>query len=286
MEKLKAYADLLRLHAPTGYMLLLYPCLFGLGLSITELSQLRYALLFFVGSLVMRSSGCIINDIFDRNIDCRVDRTKNRPLATRILSIKEALAALVILMLIGLAILCTLPRLAIIIGILTVPLITIYPLMKRITYFPQAVLGMSFGGAGVLIAYASITNTVSLPTILMYIGCIFWTLGYDGIYAFMDMDDDKKIGVKSIALFLRDLNYKAWLMCFYMIFILLFLCSAFLVKCNFYILPFVLAGLIMLKWQVWTLDIKSRENCMERFKNNNYVGLIISIGLIICKLGT
>lgn len=228
----------------------------------------------------MRSSGCIINDICDRKIDARVERTKSRPLANGALSIKEALVLLGILMLCGLVILLSLPRLAIILGLLTIPLIIIYPLMKRFTYFPQVILGMSFGGAGVLIAYASIANTIDLPAILLYIGCIFWTLGYDGIYAFMDAEDDKKIGTKSIALFLRDRNYKAWLMFFYVAFIALVLCSALLSGCNFYVVPACAMGLAMLIWQVWTLDIKSSKNCLDRFKNNSYVGLMIGVGLI------
>lgn len=285
MNKLRVYSHLIRLHAPVGYALLFLPCLFGLGISITQPKQLWYIPLFFVGAFVMRSAGCIINDIWDRGIDAQVDRTKNRPLAIGALSAKEVTIILGVLMLCGLVILLTLPATAIIVGLCTVPLIIIYPLMKRVTYFPQVVLGMSFGGAGVPIAYATVMHTIDLPAVLLYIGCIFWTLGYDGIYAFMDAEDDAKIGVKSIALFLRDRNYKAWLMCFYVTFIVLVLCSALLSACNFYIWFGGCAGLLMLMWQIRTLDINSRDNCMIRFKNNGYVGLVIGVSLISDKLG-
>lgn len=286
MTKLKAYSHLLRLHTPTGYMLLFLPCLYGLGISVRHPGQLWYLLLFFAGSLVMRSAGCIINDICDRKIDAQVDRTKSRPLATGALDIKEALSMLGVLMLCGLMILTILPTLAIIIGLCTVPLIIIYPLMKRITCFPQVILGMSFGGAGALISYATVMNRVDWPAVILYVGCISWTMGYDGIYAFMDLRDDKRIGIRSIALFLQYRNYKAWLMSFYITFIVLILYSAFLSGCKFYILFGVCAGILMLVWQVCTLDITNRENCLLRFKNNSYVGIVIGISLIIDKLGT
>jgi 4-hydroxybenzoate polyprenyltransferase len=265
--------------------LLFFPCLFGLAIGITKLEQLWYAPLFLAGSIIMRSAGCIINDIFDRKIDAKVDRTKDRPLASGALSPWEALFILVILMLAGLMILMMLPRLAIMIGLISVPLIIIYPLMKRITYWPQLLLGMTFGSIGVLIAYATVRNTIDLPALMLYLGCVFWTLGYDCIYAFMDIKDDRKVGVKSIALFLEKRRYDIWLMSFYLIFLCCMSYGMSLAGIHpFFVIYGNFSALAILTWQISTLDVTNPENCMLRFKVNGYVGLSLGLSLVIDKV--
>jgi len=281
MGKVYAFKDLMRLGSPTGYLLLFYPCIFGLGLAATSYNDLWYILLFFLGSIVMRSAGCIVNDILDKDFDSMVERTRNRPLVTGAVTIPEAISLLFFLMLIGLMILLFLSKLAITISIIAAIFLAIYPLMKRITFWPQAFLGVTFN-IGVLIAYANIAHSLSLSAILAYLGCIFWTLGYDTIYAFMDIEDDVKIGVKSSALFLRNRNYKLWIMCFYVIFTCFMLASTFFSAHNNII--FFAIALITLRifwWQISTLNIYSRSNCLTRFKSNVYIGLLWGFGITI-----
>ena len=250
MHKLKAYTKLLRLHQPAGYILLFVPCLLGLGIGISTSEQLWSLPLFAAGSIVMRSGGCIINDIFDREIDARVSRTKNRPLPSGSCSTNEAVIILTILMLCGFAILICLPKISIILGLYTVPLIVIYPLMKRITYFPQLILGMTFGAAGVLIAYSSVTLKIDSSVMILYLGCISWTLGYDAIYAFMDAEDDEKIGIKSIALFLKNRNYKLWIFSFYALFMATVIRSSIAYNLGLYPLIGAAIASLILIWQV------------------------------------
>lgn len=278
-NKFYHYYNLIRLGSPTGYLLVFFPAIFGIFLASTNLHDLKLIPLFFVGSIMSRSAGCIINDITDRNLDKHVERTKMRPIASGIISVKESLLVLYIILFICLAILLSLTLTSIMIGFIAFCLIIIYPLMKRITYFPQIFLGITFN-LGCLIGYAAINDHVSFSATLLYLGCCFWTIGYDTIYAFMDIKDDKIIGIKSTAIFFEKQYYRLWIILFYMTFILLYT-NVNLVR-GYYL--GTLGGIIvipMLLWQVKTLDISSVENCLVRFKNNNYVGLILSASMFI-----
>ena len=194
--------ELLRLNKPVGYLLVFFPALFGLFLAYEEPIDLYYMPVLFIGSVLARSSGCVINDFFDRDFDRQVLRTRNRPLANNTISTELALIILGLLLLLTMWTLLYFTIIPIIIGIIAFCMIVIYPLMKRFTYFPQVFLGLTFN-LGCLISYAEIKDDISLGALLMYTACGFWTFGYDSIYAFMDIKDDKAVGIKSSAIFLE-----------------------------------------------------------------------------------
>ncbi|ABE04488.1 4-hydroxybenzoate octaprenyltransferase [Rickettsia bellii] len=273
MHKFLLTFKLMRADKPVAYLLVFFPALFGLLLANPSRADLIYLLpLFILGSITTRSSGCIINDIFDQKFDKHVARTKNRPLASGALSIKYAIGMLFILSILSLFILLTLSRTAIYIGFFTVMMISIYPLMKRVTYLPQVFLGFTFN-LGTLIAYATVQNKLDIAAITMYLACCLWTIGYDTIYGFMDIKDDKKIGVKSLSICLENKAYKFWLYIFYVGFILLFISAA---GYNLDYLP-ILGASTLLILQIATLEIHNPANCMTRFKANHYAGLLLSL---------
>ncbi len=275
-NKILDYIQLIRLDKPIGIFLLYFPCIFGLSLGFNNLKEFRYyAILFLIGSILMRSAGCIINDLFDKDLDAKVERTKTRPIASGAISSKEALIVLSILLLLSLIILNQLSRLSIIIALLSMINVIVYPLMKRWTYWPQAFLGLTFN-IGVLVGYSAIADNLNVAAIIFYIGCIFWTLGYDTIYAFMDTKDDIKIGIKSTALAIKDLNYRLILLSFYTVFILCIITSCWSYNItNIPCLGFMAIAVMLLAWQVITLDIDRPQNCLNRFKSNQYVGILI-----------
>lgn len=279
---IKHIMSISRLSAPVAFLLVFYPAFFGLMLaSNISLPPLSLLIIFVIGSLATRSAGCIINDIFDRNFDKHVARTKKRPLATGSISIETALITLIILLIISLIMLLTLNKNSIYIGFITFCLIILYPLMKRITYFPQIFLGLTFQ-IGVLIGYSAITNTLSFTAFILYFGCCFWTIGYDTIYGFADINDDKKIGIKSLAILLEHNHYKFWIAFCYANFLLLFLLAFYLesMVTMQLIVATILAG-ILLTYQIWKLDITKPANCINLFKNNGLVGAFLAIGLLI-----
>nr|WP_253308047.1 4-hydroxybenzoate octaprenyltransferase [Rickettsia endosymbiont of Ceutorhynchus assimilis] len=271
---------LMRLNSPTGYLLVFFPALFGILLAKPTIVELiKLVPVFFLGSIITRSAGCVINDIFDKNYDKHVARSKERPLANGLLTVKDALIILIILLVCALLILLSLNRAAIYIGFFAFVMIILYPLMKRFTNFPQVFLGLTFN-LGVLIGYAAILDKLTIQAFIMYIACCSWTVGYDTIYGFMDLVDDKKIGVKSLARWLENKNYRLWLYSFYIIFILLFILSANIANYNINYIAISVA-LIMLLWQVAILNINDPANCLAIFKNNNYVGLMLVLTLVV-----
>ncbi|WP_347939007.1 4-hydroxybenzoate octaprenyltransferase [Rickettsia oklahomensis] len=276
LNKLLLILKLMRADKPVAYLLVLFPALFGLLLanpSNIELAQLLP--IFILGSITTRSSGCIINDIFDQKFDKHVARTKDRPLASGVLSVSYAIFILFVLSIISLFILLLLSKTAIYMGFFAVIMISIYPLMKRITYFPQIFMGFTFK-LGALIAYAAVQDKLDMAAIIMYLACCSWATGYDTIYGFMDIKDDKKIGVKSLSIYLENKHYKFWICVCYIGFILLFLLATKIANHNINYLS-ILAALILLILQVATLDIQSPANCMTRFRANNYVGILLSL---------
>lgn len=269
MNKLSAYIRLARLDKPVGIWLLFIPCCFGLLLAQSHDPILF--LLFFIGSVVMRSAGCVLNDILDRDIDAEVERTKNRPLASGELTPKKASIFLAGLLLIGFLVLISLNLTAIILGFLALPLVALYPKMKRITYYPQAFLGITFNW-GVLVGYAAATGEIGITAIIMYIGCIFWTLAYDTIYALQDIEDDQRIGINSTAITFGK-SWKGLCAAFYIIFIALFILAS-----GFSLLTPI--AFIMLFWQLKYANPRYPRLCLGAFKNNIWVGLVLILSLV------
>lgn len=270
---------LMRVNNPVGYWLVYFPALFGLFLAFEILDDLLYIPIFFVGAIVTRSAGCIINDLFDKDFDREVNRTKARPLASNKISVGAALVLLLLLLVVSFIILLSLSVTSVIIGIIAFLMIILYPLMKRFTQFPQVFLGLTFN-LGCLIAYSAIKDDVSQEALMMYLACGFWTFGYDTIYAFMDIKDDKKIGIKSSAIFLEHRYYKFWIAVAYICFVALFILANLATKNYFGAVGGVIV-LPLLLWQVLTLDIANNANCLVRFKANMYVGLIMSVMMLL-----
>ena len=200
MNQINLFIELIRLKKPIGFMLLFWPCAWGLTTAYDFSNNINvyifYLLLFFLGSVLMRSAGCIINDIVDRNFDQKVFRTKNRPIASGKISIKLALIYSLILCLFAFLILINFNFLTIVLAICSMPLAFSYPLMKRYTYWPQLFLGITFN-YGLILGWTSVNENLNIIPVIFYIGAIFWTLGYDTIYGYQDITDDEIIGVKS-----------------------------------------------------------------------------------------
>ena len=283
INSLNQYILLTRLNQPIGFLLLMLPCIWGVLAACNSINELKDNLflivLFIFGSIIMRSAGCIINDIFDRNFDKKVNRTTLRPLAKGTISMLNAYICFIFLSLLGLSILLSLEKLSIIIGLISFILLLIYPLMKRITYWPQLVLGITFN-IGVLISFSAVTNSINLSIIFLYLAGIFWTLGYDTIYAHQDKEDDLRIGVKSTAI-LFGTNSKKIISLFYF---LMFLCLCLYgIKAGnnayyFIGILFVAGHLIN---QIRILNINNQNLCLSIFKSNQYLGIIICLSLLL-----
>ena len=286
MENLKLFIQLTRLNKPIGYMLLFWPCLWGLTIAYDFKDNLNlfifYSILFFLGSVLMRSAGCIVNDIVDKNFDKKVNRTKNRPIASGKVSI--FLAIIYCLTLCGLAflVLINFNKLTIIIAILSMPLAFTYPLMKRFTYWPQLFLGITFN-YGLLLGWISIQENISLIPIVFYIGAIFWTLGYDTIYGYQDIKDDEIIGVKSTSIKFKN-NSKVFISFCYFVFISSLVITG--LHMNFennYFLLLMLPIAHLFIFQINKLKINNPNSCHLKFKSNNFLGLIIFIIILVEK---
>ena len=277
-NKIWLLINLARLNNPIGIFLLLFPCLLGITIASDQIN-LEIFTLFTLGAITMRSAGCIINDIVDRNLDKKTARTKDRPLANEQLTLKEAYYFLLFLLIIGLLILIKLNQIVIILGLAIIPLIVLYPYMKRITYFPQLFLGIIFNW-GVLMGYASIKNTLDPEIFFLYAACIFWTIGYDTIYAHQDKKTDVKIGIKSTAV-LFGKKTKLCLCMLYLLMILNLVSTGivFQLTSSFYLITTVI--FLHLMWQIYTLEINDPKNCLSRFKSNRWVGLAMLAAIIL-----
>ncbi|MCS7266532.1 MAG: 4-hydroxybenzoate octaprenyltransferase [Geminicoccaceae bacterium] len=279
---LRDLAMLARWDRPIGTWLLLLPCWWGQALA-PGLPDPWFAFLFAVGAVAMRGAGCTINDLFDRDFDRKVARTANRPLAAGRVSVPRALAFAAAQSLVGLLVLLQLPAPAVLVGLASVPLIVVYPLMKRITFWPQAVLGVTFNW-GVLVGYVATTGTVDLSMLLLYAAGIAWTLGYDTIYAHQDKEDDRVVGVRSTALLFGE-RTMPWLFGFYAAFVLLLAAAAALAGkgAGFWLfLPLVGWSLVR---QLHRLDLDDPEDCIRRFRMNRLTGLLVTAALVAGELG-
>ena len=224
MQNIKLFIELTRLNRPIGYMLLFWPCLWGLTIAYNFNSELEkfyfYTLLFLLGSMLMRSAGCIVNDIVDKNFDKKVERTKNRPIASGKVSVKLAIIYSFILCGLAFLVLINFNKFTILMALLSMPLAFTYPLMKRFTYWPQLFLGITFN-YGLVLAWISINNSINLVPIIFYFGAIFWTLGYDTIYGYQDIQDDEIIGLKSTSIKFKGKAKKFLFVCYFFLLSLL-----------------------------------------------------------------
>jgi 4-hydroxybenzoate polyprenyltransferase len=286
MNQVKLFIDLIRLKKPIGFMLLFWPCAWGLTLAYDFSTNLNdyffYLTLFFLGAVFMRSAGCIVNDILDREFDKKVFRTKNRPIASNKISIQLAIIYVFVLCFLALLVLLHFNNYTIVLAFASMPLAFTYPLMKRFTYWPQLFLGITFN-YGLILGWTSITAEIDVVPILFYIGAIFWTLGYDTIYGYQDIKDDEIIGLKSTSIKFKG-KEKIFLLSCYSILIIFLIIGGYYMKFNniYYFLTLIpLTHLYF--YQMRNFDSKDPKNCLKLFKSNNFLGLIILLNLIITK---
>ena len=287
MQNVKLFIDLTRLNRPIGYMLLFWPCLWGLALAYDFNEDINlflfYSFLFFAGSVLMRSAGCIVNDIVDRNFDKSVERTKNRPIASGKISVSIASIYVIILCSFAFLVLINFNYLTIILAMASMPLAFTYPLMKRFTYWPQLFLGVTFN-YGLILGWSSVQENLSLVPIIFYLGAIFWTLGYDTIYGYQDIKDDELIGVKSTSIKFKNSPKKILYLC-YSITILSLILVGFNMKFNlYYFLSIIIITFHLFILQINKLNIKKPDICLGIFKSNNLLGLLIFLNIMIGKL--
>ena len=287
MNQVKLFIELTRLTKPIGFMLLFWPCIWGLTLAYDFNSGLNnyffFSILFLSGSILMRSAGCIVNDIVDRKFDKKVERTKNRPIASGRVSVKLAIIYAISLCFLAFVVLLNFNYFTIFMALASMPLAFTYPLMKRITYWPQLFLGITFN-YGLVLGFIAIENQLSLVSIAFYIGAIFWTLGYDTIYGFQDIKDDEIIGVKSTSIKFKN-DPKKFLFISYIIFILSLAIVGILMDFkSIYFLFMIFPIYHLLYYQINKLNTANPDDCFNRFKSNNFLGLLILLNILIGKI--
>ena len=287
MKQLNLFIELTRLKKPIGFMLLFWPCAWGLTISYNFSNDLKdyffYLALFFLGSVLMRSAGCIVNDILDKDFDKKVSRTRDRPIASEKVSIKLGLIYVFFLCFLALLVLLYFNNFVIILALCSMPLAFSYPLMKRYTYWPQLFLGITFN-YGLILGWVCVKNQIDLVALIFYIGAIFWTLGFDTIYGYQDIKDDEIIGVKSTSIKFKK-NPKLFLIICYLIFIISLIAVGLLMK--FEILFFIFLSITFLHlflYQIFNFNFKDPKNSLKIFKSNNLLGAIVLVNLLIGKV--
>jgi 4-hydroxybenzoate polyprenyltransferase len=287
MKQLNLFIELIRLKKPIGFLLLFWPCAWGLTLAYDFSNNLNnyffYLSLFFLGSVLMRSAGCIVNDISDKEFDKKVERTKNRPIAANKVSVKLAIFYTVILCSLAFLVLINFNNLTIILALGSMPLAFTYPLMKRFTHWPQLFLGITFN-YGLILGWTSVTSEISIAPIILYLGAIFWTLGYDTIYGFQDIKDDEIIGVKSTSIKFKN-NPKKFLLICYSILILSILITGLLMNFNLlFFISLIMPILYLFLYQIQKFNSEDKENCLRIFRSNNLFGVLVLINIFIGKI--
>ncbi len=287
MQNIKLFVELTRLNRPIGYMLLFWPCLWGLTVAYDFNSELGkfyfYSWLFLLGSILMRSAGCIVNDIADKNFDKKVERTKNRPIASEKVSVNRAIIYSIVLCGLAFLVLINFNKFTILMALLSMPLAFTYPLMKRFTYWPQLFLGITFN-YGLVLAWISINNSINLVPIIFYFGAIFWTLGYDTIYGYQDIKDDEIIGVKSTSIKFKN-NPKIFIsLCYSFFFISLIILGILMNYKILYFISLIITFFHLMIYQIKNLNVCDASQCLQKFKSNNFLGLIVVINILIGKL--
>ena len=283
MHHFKIFIEITRLNKPIGYMLLFWPCSWGLALSFYYNQNINlliyYLVLFLCGSILMRSAGCIVNDIVDKDFDRKVKRTRSRPLASNKISIKRSLIYVVILCSLAFLILIQFNRLTIFLGVGSMFLAFTYPYMKRVTYWPQLFLGLTFNW-GIIMSWVAINNYISIEILILYMSAIFWTLGYDTIYGAQDMSDDEIIGLKSTSIKFKN-NIKLFVFLSYFVSTLLII-YLFKERFGFNFSSFlILMFFLTLIFQVIKFNTDKPNTCLEAFKMNNYSGLLLFSGILL-----
>ena len=287
MQNIKSFIELTRLSRPIGYMLLFWPCLWGLTIAYDFNSQLEkfyfYSSLFLFGSILMRSAGCIVNDIVDKNFDKKVERTKNRPIASGKVSVKLGIIYSILLCGLAFLVLINFNNNTILMALLSMPFAFTYPLMKRFTYWPQLFLGITFN-YGLVLAWISINDSISIIPIIFYIGAIFWTLGYDTIYGYQDIKDDEIIGVKSTSIKFKNNPKKFISLCYLIFFVSLIIIGILMNFKTIYFISLLITFLHLIIYQIKNLNVEDVNQCLQKFKSNNLLGIIVFLNILIGKI--
>ncbi|KZL18737.1 4-hydroxybenzoate octaprenyltransferase [Pseudovibrio axinellae] len=279
---LRPFARLARWERPIGWWLLMWPCLWSLSLASNvtgaALPNIWYAFLLFIGAVAMRGAGCTYNDIVDKDIDGKVERTRSRPIPSGQVSSRQAKIFMLLQALVGLVVLLQFNSFTVILGISSLAIVAAYPFMKRVTDWPQFVLGLAFSW-GALMGWAAVFGSLSLAPLLLYCGGIVWTIGYDTIYAHQDKEDDALVGVRSTARLFGEKTRQAL--------VILYGATALLFAGAFFVAgsgPLAFVGLVVgalhLLNQIRVLDIDNGDQCLELFKSNSTFGLILFVGLV------
>ena len=281
-SQIKLFIELTRLNKPIGIMLLFWPCSWGLAYAYNYTKNLNqfllYLLLFFLGSVLMRSAGCIINDIVDKDYDKKVNRTKQRPIAANLVSVNQALIFSALLCIAAFFILIQFNKLTIILGLSSMLLAFSYPFMKRITYWPQLFLGITFNW-GLIMSWAASTNYISLEIMIFYLSAMFWTLGYDTIYGAQDIKDDEIIGVKSTSIKFKK-NIKLFVSINYLLSSLLII---YLIKNELgfnFLTFFMIIFILSLVYQIQIFNKTNPSSCLRAFKINNFSGFFLFLSVL------
>jgi 4-hydroxybenzoate polyprenyltransferase len=279
---MRPYFKLARYDRPIGMWLLLFPSLWGLAFAGASLPPSKYLFLYCIGAILMRGAGCTYNDIVDQKYDQQVNRTRTRPLVMGEINLWQALIFLVLQLVLAFCILLLLPKLTIVLGTISVLLVMIYPWMKRFTYWPQAFLGITFNW-GILMGWSTITGRISWASISLYLGGIFWTIGYDTIYAHQDKHDDALIGVKSTALKFANHSRLFIALCYTITLISFYIAGNITHQPWFYNLGI---GVILLHfvWQIFTVDLETPAECLRKFKSNKWIGGVLLATILGSKL--
>jgi 4-hydroxybenzoate polyprenyltransferase len=279
------YLRLARAERPIGFFLLAFPCLWSVSLASRSLDDAYpdpdpwLLLLFAIGAIVMRAAGCTYNDIVDREIDAEVARTRGRPLPSGQVTPKAALIFMVVLSLIGFAVLLSFNSLTILLGLCVLPIVALYPFVKRFSYWPQAVLGLAFNW-GALLGWPAVLGRLDWTPVVLYAGAVCWTIGYDTIYAHQDREDDDLIGLKSTALRFGRAT-KPWLAVLYGAAWLAITAAGLLAAAGTAFLLVMLIAAAQLAWQIATLDIDNAENCLKRFRSNRDFGALVLAAILV-----
>ena len=286
MTQLKLFIDLTRLKKPIGFMLLFWPCAWGLTLAYDFKNSLGdyffYLILFFLGSVLMRSAGCIVNDILDKEFDSKVFRTKDRPIASGKVSITLAIFYALILCFLALLVLLNFNLFTIFLAFGSMPLAFTYPLMKRFTYWPQLFLGITFN-YGLILGWTAIEEQINLVPILFYLGAIFWTLGYDTIYGYQDIKDDEIIGLKSTSIKFKGKERKFIYICYSLVIFFLAL-GGYHMKLDYYFfLLLIIPFYYLFFYQMKIFNPNNTYDCLRAFKSNNFFGFVVFFNILIVK---
>ena len=284
MQHLKIFIELTRLNKPIGFMLLFWPCSWGLAYAYNFDQNtnffLYYLILFFFGSVLMRSAGCIFNDIVDKDFDKKVSRTNRRPIASGKISVKKSLLYVFLICLLALIILLQFNLITILLGMGSMFLAFSYPFMKRLTYWPQLFLGLTFNW-GAIMAWTSFDNEISFEILAIYVAAIFWTLGYDTIYGAQDMSDDEIIGLKSTSIkFKKNINLFVALTYLITVLILLYLFWG-KIETNYFSSIFLIFFVVTLIYQSINFNKENPASCLKMFKLNNYSGLLLFLSILV-----